>query len=59
MSQGFACELGDSMARMEEELDLCFASDKEDLARVLIKRKLEAERYANRISCPETTSATV
>jgi phage shock protein A len=38
-------ELQRTTSRMDEELDLCFASDKEDLARGLIKRKLEAERY--------------
>jgi phage shock protein A len=29
---------------LAEELDLCFAADKEDLARSLIRRKLETER---------------
>ncbi len=37
-------DLGDSLRRIGEELDVCFASDKEDLARALIKRKLEVER---------------
>jgi phage shock protein A len=37
-------DLDESLQRIEDELDVCFASDKEDLARALIKRKLEAER---------------
>jgi phage shock protein A len=37
-------DLSDSLTRIEEELDVCFASDKEDLARTLVKRKLEVER---------------
>ncbi|MDH3638337.1 MAG: PspA/IM30 family protein [Gammaproteobacteria bacterium] len=37
-------DLDDSLQRIEEELDVCFASDKDDLARVLIRRRLETER---------------
>lgn len=37
-------DLGDALERIQEELDVCFASDKEDLARALVKRKLETER---------------
>ena len=37
-------DLDESLQRIEEELDVCFASNKEDLARSLIKRRLEAER---------------
>lgn len=33
-----------SQAAMEAELDLCFAAGKDDLARALIRRQLEAER---------------
>jgi phage shock protein A len=33
-----------SLAALEEELDLCFAAGKNDLARALVKRKLEIER---------------
>ena len=37
-------DLDRSLGEIDEELDICFASDKDDLARALIKRKLEAER---------------
>jgi len=37
-------DLDESLRRIEDELDVCFASEKEDLARALIKRKLETER---------------
>ena len=34
-----------SLAEIGEELDVCFASGKDDLARALIRRRLEAQRY--------------
>ncbi len=37
-------ELDQSLEQIEEQLNLCFASGKDDLARVLIRRKLEAQR---------------
>jgi len=37
-------DLEQNLEQLEQELDVCFASSKEDLARVLIKRKLEAGR---------------
>ena len=37
-------EIEQSLVTMNEELDVCFASDEEDLARSLIRRKLETER---------------
>lgn len=37
-------DLEQSLKRIEDELDICFESGKDDLARGLIKRKLEAER---------------
>jgi len=37
-------DIGHSLRDIEEELDVCFESEKDDLARSLIKRKLEAER---------------
>jgi phage shock protein A len=37
-------DLAQSQAAIEAELDLCFAAGKEDLARALIRRQLEAER---------------
>jgi phage shock protein A len=39
-----AAELGRSHSALDEELDVCFAADKEDLARPLIRRRLETER---------------
>lgn len=38
-------ELEHSLDEIEEELDVCFESGKQDLARALIKRKLEAQRF--------------
>jgi phage shock protein A len=35
-----------TLAALEEELDLCFVAGKPDLARALIRRKLELERTA-------------
>lgn len=37
-------EFEELYAALDEQLDLCFAADKEDLVRSLIRRKLEAER---------------
>jgi phage shock protein A len=37
--------MAQSLAEIGEELDVCFASGKEDLARALIRRRLEAQRY--------------
>lgn len=38
-------ELDRTLDDIDEELAVCFASDKEDLARPLIKRKLEAQAF--------------
>ncbi len=38
-------DLGQSLAEIEQELDVCFDSGKDDLARTLIRRKLEAQRF--------------
>jgi phage shock protein A len=38
-------ELEHSLADLEQELDICFDSGQDDLAKALIKRKLEAERF--------------
>ncbi len=40
----------ESLAQIEEELDVCFIADNEDLARVLIKRKLEAQQLKKAFS---------
>ncbi len=42
-------ELEAKMADIDEELDLCFAKQKDELARALVKRKLEAERLHARL----------
>jgi hypothetical protein len=38
-------EIEHSLQNIEEELDICFASDKDNLARALTRRKLEAQRF--------------
>ena len=40
-------ELEAQVSRAEEELDICFAAGKDDLARALIKRRLEAARLGD------------
>jgi len=42
-------ELANSLGQIDEELDVCFESGEEELARDLIKRKLETERLAKRV----------
>ena len=42
-------ELETTIAEIDEQLDLCFKSDKEDLAKNLIRKKLEAERLLKRL----------
>ncbi len=43
-------EIGRAHAGIEEEIDLCFESGKDDLARVLIKRRLETELLQKHLS---------
>ena len=43
-------EIEQSLAEIEEELDVCFESQKDDLARALIKRKLEAQRFCKALT---------
>ena len=43
-------ELEATLAGIDEQLDLCFESGKEDLAKGLIKKKLEAERLLKRLN---------
>jgi len=43
-------ELQGAIADIDAELDLCFESEKDDLARSLIRRKLEAERLLKRLT---------
>lgn len=47
-------ELSQSLTELDEELDLCFTSKKTDLARNLVRRKLEAQRLARHLSNRET-----
>ncbi len=49
-------EIDSKLAQIDEELDLCFASEKDDLAKSLIKKKLEAERLSKRLSCQYSAS---
>ncbi len=42
-------ELEDRLTEIDEQLDLCFESEKDDLARNLIRKKLEAERLLKRL----------
>lgn len=43
-------ELEQSLHEIEEELDICFDSENDDLARAWVKRKLEAQRYGKGLS---------
>jgi len=43
-------DIGHSLDAIEGELDVCFESGKDDLARALIKRKLEALRFLKFLS---------
>ena len=43
-------ELTSAIAEIDTQIDLCFASEKDDLARSLIKKKLEAERLLKRLT---------
>lgn len=42
-------EIDGKLAEIDAELDLCFASKKDDLARGLIRKKLEAQRLCRRL----------
>lgn len=43
-------ELEHALVEMDEQLDVCFESDKDDLARDLIRRKLETRRLHKRVA---------
>lgn len=49
-------ELSHSLTELDEELNLCFTSKKTDLARNLIRRKLEAQRLARHLANRETST---
>ena len=42
-------DLVQSLHEMEQELDVCFDSGKDELARALVKRKLEAQRLCTSV----------
>jgi len=50
-------ELERAIADFDSELDLCFASHKDSLARSLIRRKLESERLLKRVAASHATNA--
>ena len=50
-------ELEDAVTEFEVKLDLCFESDKDDLARILIKKRLEAERFLKRLNANHVPNA--
>lgn len=43
-------ELESAVAELDEQLDLCFASDKDELARNALRKKLEAERLLKHLN---------
>ena len=55
--QGREGEIEESLQDLEEKLDVCFESDNEELARTLIKRKLEAQRVAKSVAAKRQVTA--
>jgi phage shock protein A len=49
-------EVDGKLAEIDAELDLCFASRKDDLAKGLIKKKLETERLSKRLGSKHAAS---
>lgn len=50
-------ELESALAEFDVQLDLCFESDKDDLARNIIRKKLEAERLLKRLNTKHAANA--
>jgi phage shock protein A len=50
-------ELGDAVADFDAKLDLCFESDKDDLAKNLIRKRLEAERLLKQLNTKHAANA--
>ncbi len=50
-------ELEDTVSEFEIKLDLCFESEKEDLARNIIRKRLEAERLLKRLNTKQLANA--
>jgi phage shock protein A len=46
-------DLSEKLVEFEQELDLCFASGKDDLARSIVRRKLETRRMLKRLNADE------
>lgn len=42
-------EIDNRLSEMERELDICFESEQEDLARTVVRRKLEAKHYLQQV----------
>ena len=42
-------EIDNRLKEIDQELDICFESEQEDLARTVVKRKLETKRYLQQV----------
>lgn len=51
-----ARELEDAVAEIDTQLDLCFESERDGLAKSLIRKKLEAERLGKRVAARRATN---
>jgi phage shock protein A len=49
-------ELEQSLTEIDEELDICFESDEDELARDLIRRKLQTQRLSKRVTARFSTA---
>ncbi len=49
-------EIGELLDRLIQELDVCFVADQDDLARSLIRRKLEAENMLSALQSKKATA---
>ncbi|MFW5451282.1 MAG: PspA/IM30 family protein [Methylophagaceae bacterium] len=49
-------DIKQSLVELEQQLSLCFESNKDDLARTLIKRKLEVQHYLKILTNQSSTS---
>lgn len=52
-------DIEQSLERLDGELDICFESKEEDLARSLVRRKLEAQRFNNTLERKRETLSSV
>lgn len=51
-------DLAQTLERLEGELDICFSADKHELARSLVKRKIEATRFSQILDRKQENLAT-